>query len=119
MIIECGRAALDEPLGSAFLVNQPPGAATVQGRHELVFGLERDRVEPRVRDAQLGFNQPGLPRHDDERGLGRVALDAPAVLVTHELCVVAEQAGLEALGQSGMPRQARRRPPRSTSPRGS
>ena len=54
-IIECVRAAFDQPLGRALLVNQAPGAAVMQGRHELEFGLERDRVQSRVRDGQFGF----------------------------------------------------------------
>ena len=90
-----------------FLVDQPPGAAAMQGRHELVFGLERDRVQPWMRDAQLGFEQPGFASHNDERCLGRISLDSPAAFLVHELRIVGEQAGLEALGQRGMLRQAR------------
>ena len=42
---------------------------------------------------------PGLLRGDDERGLGRIALDLEPIAVAHELGIVVEQAGEQRLAQ--------------------
>ena len=51
----------------------------MEGRHELVGGVERQLGDARVALARRGRVEPALLREDDERALGRVA-DQLAVL---------------------------------------
>ncbi len=71
--------------------------ATVQRGHVLVLRLERHGVQPRVRRRLGRLVQPGLARGDDERALGRVAVDAPGASILAQHGVVAEQAGAQQL----------------------
>ena len=66
------------------------GGVFMQGRHEAVFRLERDRVDPRI-GGLLGLPfETELVGERIERALGRVALDLPGSLFAVDLGVVAE-----------------------------
>jgi hypothetical protein len=64
----------------------------VQRRHELVLGLEGNRVDPRRRSRLRGALHAELVRERIEGALGRVALDFPSLAVLEDLGVVAQEA---------------------------
>ena len=63
----------------------------VQGRHEPMFGFERDNVDARIRRLLLRAVDSEFRGERIERALGRIALDFPDALLVAQLGVVAER----------------------------
>jgi hypothetical protein len=50
----------------------------MDGAHQLTLGGERHLADPRQPGVERGVGESGLPRRDEQRALGRVALHHPA-----------------------------------------
>ena len=75
------RAALEQHIGRTFREDQnAPGrfGVRVDGAHDLAFGGKRDLSNPVEAMFQTLRFDARLSRRDDERPLGRIALDRPA-----------------------------------------
>jgi hypothetical protein len=70
---------------------------------EHMLGFERNLVHPRRLAVRVGGDQPSLLASNQQRGLGRVALHLEAAaFVAHELSIIAEHAGAQALRERGL-----------------
>ncbi len=106
---ERAAAARQHALDRAFQVGQRPRTA-VQGGHVLVLGFEGDGVAPWLGSVLLGLVQPGLARRHQQRALGRVAVDLPALVAVPQQRVVAQQAGAQQLKQGRVLRRINHQP---------
>ena len=75
------------------------GAVVVQRRHEKIFGLERDDVGARISVALDVPIESGLDADDDQRALGRVAVDPPFIAASAEDRVAAQHRAAKHLAQ--------------------
>ena len=111
-------AMLEDHLGRALDEQHLAVRRTVQRRHELVLGLERDGVDARRGRCLGGAVHAELGREGIERALGRVALDLPFPLVLKELGVVAQHRHASHQRQRFGGFRRGRLPPSLTSPSG-
>ena len=73
-------AHLEDPFGRTLDVDEAMARPVVmERRHEAVFGLERDDVGARVGLALDVRIEAGLDADDNQRALGRVAVDPPFI----------------------------------------
>ncbi len=97
-------AHLEDALGRALDQHVAvPFVVVMQGRHELVRGIERDQVgawPARQLDTMI---ERGLERDRQQGAVGRIARELPALFALPELGIVAEQARAQGLDQVGQP----------------
>ena len=92
-----GQQAFD----GALLVDHSLFLAAVQRGHELMFRLERNRVQPRHPAVPLGVQQTPFVRRDNQRCFRRVALHLSPALLAQQHGVVAEETRAKTFGQGG------------------
>jgi hypothetical protein len=107
-------AAIQQALHGTHLVDDPPLLVTaMQGGAEHVIGLERDHVDERGGIPGLGMDQTGFGAGHEQGRLCGIALRGVPTLFDHELGVVAQHSGAQALHQGGMGGGIDRFPPLS------
>src|SRR5690606_30972142 len=93
---QSARAQLDDPARRAFHGGEGSTLRRgVEGRHEHALGGERDLTRLGVARAELVAVEAGLPRGDEERGLGGIAARDPCAVLLLDAGAVGERRGAE------------------------
>lgn len=82
---------IEDHLGRALHQQHLAASPAVEGRHELVFGFERNSVDPRRGGGFRRTVHAELGGEGIERALGRITLDLPLAVVLENFGIVTQQ----------------------------